>query len=72
MSRQEWKCPICGVTTTEYPAISRVDNETEICSMCGTIEALRDYYKDKVDRAQENLDNLNKISREKIYNGGEE
>ena len=40
--------------------------------MCGTIEALREYYKDRVDRAQKNLDNLNKISREKIYNGGEE
>ncbi len=33
-------CPRCGRTYTEYPALSRVDNETAICPDCGTKEAL--------------------------------
>lgn len=33
-------CPICGKEYDEYPAISRKDNETEICPDCGVIEAL--------------------------------
>lgn len=27
----------------EYPALCRRDNKTEICSACGTIQALEDY-----------------------------
>ena len=38
-----WICPKCGKSTTTYPAISRTDNETEICSMCGIDEALKDW-----------------------------
>ena len=34
------KCPKCGKEFTEYPAISRDDNATEICPECGTREAL--------------------------------
>ena len=34
------KCPICGKEYKEPPAISRKDNETEICPDCGTLEAL--------------------------------
>ena len=33
-------CPKCGRTYTEYPALSRTDNETLICPDCGTREAL--------------------------------
>lgn len=33
-------CPICGKKYSEYPAISRVDNETEIFPDCGLDEAL--------------------------------
>lgn len=33
-------CPKCGKEYEGYPAISRVDNETEICPECGTREAL--------------------------------
>lgn len=47
-------CPICGGYIPnakhpgEYPgAISRRDNKTEICSACGTVEALRDFIKAK-------------------------
>ena len=41
------KCPICGQVYTNYPAISRKDNKTEICSKCGVIEVLSDLEKYK-------------------------
>lgn len=34
-------CPICGKVYTGHPAISRTDNETPICSDCGTRQALQ-------------------------------
>ena len=34
-------CPICGQEYTDRPAISRTDNETPICSDCGTRESLQ-------------------------------
>ena len=34
------RCPKCGKEFTEYPALSRVDNETEICPKCGVREAI--------------------------------
>ncbi len=33
-------CPHCGRKFKEPPAISRVDNKTEVCPLCGTREAL--------------------------------
>ena len=33
-------CPRCGKPYAEPPALSRTDNETLICSDCGTREAL--------------------------------
>lgn len=33
-------CPRCGEVKSGYPALSRVDNTTEICAECGTEEAL--------------------------------
>lgn len=33
-------CPRCGRPYTDYPALSRKDNETLICPDCGTREAL--------------------------------
>lgn len=38
-------CPKCGKEYTDYPAISRRDNKTEICSECGLAEALEDMAK---------------------------
>lgn len=38
-------CPKCGKKYTDYPAISRRDNKTEICSDCGLAEALEDMAK---------------------------
>jgi hypothetical protein len=35
-------CPSCGKEYTDPPAISRRDNKTEICSKCGTLEAISD------------------------------
>ena len=44
-------CPSCGgfIPNNEMPgaypgALSRRDNETEICSQCGEIEAIVDYF----------------------------
>lgn len=33
-------CPRCGCEYIEYPAISRLDNKSEICPTCGQAEAL--------------------------------
>ena len=33
-------CPLCGEAYAGYPAISRTDNETPICSDCGSRQAL--------------------------------
>lgn len=38
-------CPKCHRKYNGYPAISRRDNETEICSDCGVTEALEDMIK---------------------------
>ena len=37
------KCPKCGKEFTEHPALSREDNETEICPECGVEEAVKAY-----------------------------
>ena len=53
-----WQCPSCkGIfkIDADFPAISRRDNETEICSNCGVIEALTDYYKPKPKLEKLNL-----------------
>ena len=34
-------CPICKKEYKERPALSRVDNKQEICSECGTRQALK-------------------------------
>ena len=36
-------CPRCKSEYSTYPALSRRDNQTDICSDCGTAEALEDY-----------------------------
>ena len=33
-------CPLCGRSYSAPPALSRKDNATEICPMCGIMEAL--------------------------------
>ena len=36
------KCPRCNESYTGYPALSRRDNATDICSKCGNVEAIMD------------------------------
>ena len=36
-------CPRCNKKYIGYPALSRRDNKTNICSKCGTQEALFDF-----------------------------
>jgi len=36
------ECPRCGESYTTFPALSRRDNKTDICSACGTSEAMED------------------------------
>ena len=43
MENIERKCPRCKKMYNEYPAISRVDNNTYICSDCGMAEAMDDF-----------------------------
>lgn len=40
-------CPNCGRYLVSYPAISRQDNQTEICSTCGLKEALEAYNRNR-------------------------
>ena len=37
------KCHKCGKYYVGYPALSREDNETKICSGCGLKEAIRQF-----------------------------
>ena len=39
-----FNCPRCQQDSKDFPAISRRDNKTEICSQCGITEAMADYY----------------------------
>ena len=39
------RCPKCKKEFTEHPALSREDNETEICPECGVREAIEAYQK---------------------------
>lgn len=36
-------CPRCKNNIIGYPSLSRKDNKTEICSECGTLEALEEF-----------------------------
>lgn len=36
-------CPLCESVYTCYPAVSRRDNKTYICSLCGMDEAMQDF-----------------------------
>ena len=40
MEKETRTCPKCGRTYTVPPALSREDNETLICPLCGTAESI--------------------------------
>jgi transposase len=48
MSTTSWwedmSCPRCGDEITAFPALSRQDNKTYICSECGTKEAFFNFF----------------------------
>lgn len=48
--RELRKCPLCGRTYVEAPALSRTDNETLICPDCGTRQALESIGIDEEER----------------------
>lgn len=50
-------CPKCKETYLGYPAISRVDNETEICQECGQREALSAWIADRYNKGCEENEN---------------
>ena len=41
------KCPRCKRMYRGFPALSRRDNKTEICSDCGSVEAMEDCYQER-------------------------
>lgn len=57
-------CPMCGGIMSEYPALSRRDNKTEICSDCGTREALADIGVDEDDQ-EKIIRTIHKLSDKK-------
>jgi ribosomal protein L37AE/L43A len=50
-------CPLCDKTITGFPALSRKDNSTYICSACGTAEAMEDYFRYLVKHRDVNTNN---------------
>jgi len=46
--KKSFKCAYCTRKVFEYPATSRRDNTTEICSNCALKEALMDFAKREV------------------------
>lgn len=45
----EFKCPRCEDYVHQFPALSRADNKTEICTECGMQEAMEAWSKGKVN-----------------------
>jgi len=46
--KEDWgNCPRCEKEIETFPALSRRDNKTDICSDCGRTEALEDFYKER-------------------------
>lgn len=43
MTKKQRICPVCNKAYSEEPALSRKDNKTEICSMCGLTEAFEHF-----------------------------
>lgn len=58
-------CPECGKPLTSHPALSRRDNKTEICSDCGTREALAEIGMDTEDQ-EVVIAAIHQLSNEKV------
>lgn len=53
-------CPMCGNVYVGYPALSRIDNKTEICPDCGQMEAFMDFFKGQEDWLKNLIENQDK------------
>jgi hypothetical protein len=43
---ESYTCGMCNITQSyddDFPALSRKDNKTDLCSKCGQIEAMVEY-----------------------------
>lgn len=49
-------CPICKTYYSGYPALSRTDNKTEICSICGQNQAFQDFFSHQKNNVKKVLD----------------
>lgn len=54
MKKRFGTCPICGGPINGYPAISRKDNKTEICSECGQREAMQSWIQNEMVKKLKN------------------
>ena len=57
-------CPRCGKPFSGYPAISRYDNETEICPDCGVEEAMVNYTGGTLEAPDKYKDEARKYNEE--------
>jgi len=58
-------CPMCGQPLVGYPALSRRDNKTFICSDCGIREALADIGMDIEDQ-EKALEKIHELSDKQV------
>ena len=42
-----YTCPRCGRKYKRFPSLSRLDNKTYICPICGEMEAFEEYFDGK-------------------------
>ena len=55
-TKEEYKnkiCPKCNKKIIGYPALSRADNKTWICSNCGTKEAIEIFIRSQKNKVEE-------------------
>lgn len=58
------ECPCCGSSDMLYPALSRRDNKTDICSPCGQEEGMIDFSRRSFPTPIQNeLNFLTKLAR---------
>ena len=67
MEQTKTICPICNKTITGHPAISRTDSKTEICSECGTLQAMKKFINHtNILRALDDLERLFKKYKDEV------
>ena len=66
-----WECPRCNRFTFDFPAISRRDNKTKICSGCGADEAIFDFRMSEAERkgAPKHLITVRKVQEKSWMEG---